>query len=491
MKRRKLVALMIAAAVVCVSVFSVLLYSGFFDSSHDRGPIRIASEEEFTKENGVTGGSGAEEDPYIIEGWRIDSSGIEYGSESAGILIKGTSSHFIVRNVSVEGPNVAGILLKNAANGRIENSTIVSHYEGIGVHDSVRCRIIGNWVVSCFTGMSISRVDSVFIEENRFDDENAEGTISMAMRIGIRIGGSDFANVTISGNEFAGNGLEFADYEIPVNGNSSGLTITLDNTVNGRPIYFFESHSQFTLCNEQVGQLILLNCDNASISGLVISNASTCICLMNVSDCEIAECALSNAVFMGGIIARESTCVTIESSMIENARVYVLTCTNVTIRKNEITSVENDAVHVRESANVTITENSIYECASGLAADGEDIRIEGNTLWENGRGILASGGNITVTGNTFRDNGCGIMASMWSATDRLEVFLNDFINNTDSADCDAYLNAISFSNEALGRGNYWSEYDGLDEDDNGIGDTPFVVESSVQDYYPMMDPVNS
>ncbi len=490
MERRKLVALILVIAVSSVSVFSVLLYSGYFDSERKHDPIIITSDEEFTEENGVTTGSGTEKDPYIIEGWRIDSSGIEYGLEAAGILIKETLAHFVVRNVSLEGLNIAGILLKNVSNGRVENSMIIGHYEGIGVHDSIRCSIIRNRVTSCFTGMSISNIDSVLIEENSFDNGSVEYLPSISMKIGIRIIGSDFANVTISGNRFEGSGLEFDEYEIPIGPNSSGLNIPLDNTVNGRPLYFFENHSQFRLYSEQVGQLILLNCNNASISGLEISSVSTCIYLMKVRDCEIVECALSNAVFTGGIIARESTRVTIESSMIENARVFIHGCTNVAIKHNQITSCI-DGVNVDDSANVTIMENSICDCASGLMTDGERIVINGNTLRDNGAGIMALGGNITVTGNTLRGNGYGIMASMGSATDRLEVFLNDFIDNADSADCSAYLYTSSFSNETIGRGNYWSDYEGLDEDEDGIGDTPYLIAWRVQDDYPLMTPANS
>jgi len=43
----------------------------------------------------------------------------------------------------------------------------------------------------------------------------------------------------------------------------------------------------------------------------------------------------------------------------------------------------------------------------------------------------------------------------------------------------------------MGKGNYWSDYDGLDVDDDGIGDTPYAIESNAQDDYPLMNPCNS
>ena len=66
---------------------------------HD--PIEIRSDDDFTVVNGVTGGSGTENDPYIIEGWEIDTNGF------AAIYIEHTTAYFVVRNC----------LLKNATYG--------------------------------------------------------------------------------------------------------------------------------------------------------------------------------------------------------------------------------------------------------------------------------------------------------------------------------------------------------------------------------------
>ncbi len=38
-------------------------------------------------------------------------------------------------------------------------------------------------------------------------------------------------------------------------------------------------------------------------------------------------------------------------------------------------------------------------------------------------------------------------------------------------------------------GNYWNDYNGTDNDDNGIGDTPYIIDEDNQDIYPLMEPV--
>lgn len=40
------------------------------------------------------------------------------------------------------------------------------------------------------------------------------------------------------------------------------------------------------------------------------------------------------------------------------------------------------------------------------------------------------------------------------------------------------------------RGNYWSNYNGIDSNFDGVGDTPFVIDEKRQDPYPLMVPYN-
>lgn len=111
--------------------------------SGNHTPIRIIGNDEFLPENGVTGGSGTELDPYIIESWVIVSD----GSASNGIFINNTDAFFIIRNCTIQGFNhpdehYHGIQLSVVTNGRIENTSMTECQTGIDIRYSTKNELI-------------------------------------------------------------------------------------------------------------------------------------------------------------------------------------------------------------------------------------------------------------------------------------------------------------------------------------------------------------
>jgi hypothetical protein len=92
----------------------------------------------------VTGGSGTESDPYIIENWAIDATG------TYGIWIRNCTVHFVVRNCLIEN-GLVGIHLDNVLHGVVENCEINhSTYYSISSNESSiallrnRVRVVGS-----------------------------------------------------------------------------------------------------------------------------------------------------------------------------------------------------------------------------------------------------------------------------------------------------------------------------------------------------------
>jgi nitrous oxidase accessory protein NosD len=40
------------------------------------------------------------------------------------------------------------------------------------------------------------------------------------------------------------------------------------------------------------------------------------------------------------------------------------------------------------------------------------------------------------------------------------------------------------------QGNYWADYNGVDANHDGVGDTPYIIDKTNTDKYPLMQPVN-
>jgi parallel beta-helix repeat protein len=94
---------------------------------HD--PIYIDGNAGFTIPDPVNGGgSGTEDDPYIIENWDISAE------NTHGIRIRNTTAHFIIRNCYVHDgreEHKHGVYLENVMNGKIDGTTSNNNLHGI------------------------------------------------------------------------------------------------------------------------------------------------------------------------------------------------------------------------------------------------------------------------------------------------------------------------------------------------------------------------
>jgi parallel beta-helix repeat protein len=92
----------------------------------------------------------------------------------------------------------------------------------------------------------------------------------------------------------------------------------------------------------------------------------------------------------------------------------------------------------------------------------------------------------TLSENFVMDNEYGIVVGDSSGN---SIYSNYFINVTQQV-LDTELGAGMPSENRWDNGkegNYWSNYAGTDADDDGLGDSPYVLYEDNQDNYPLMD----
>jgi len=152
---------------------------------------------------------------------------------------------------------------------------------------------------------------------------------------------------------------------------------------------------------------------------------------------------------------------------------------------NNITDNNWDGIEVLYSSWNIISENTVTE----NYYDGIKIQnSSSNSIWRN---LIRSNGN----GIEFKAYSANNSALKNNLTDNMfGIYLQDSSSNSFCHNCffdnDVQVYCYDSSNvwDNGSEGNYWSDYNGTDGDNDGIGDAPYVVGESDFDRYPLMNP---
>ncbi len=188
------------------------------------------------------------------------------------------------------------------------------------------------------------------------------------------------------------------------------------------------------------------------------------------------------------------------SNTIENSLTGIdLTGSHNTIAENFLSHSGSNGIVLQNSNYNTIENNTVTGGSAGLVLgfEGKDCSyntvsrntVQKQTLW----GILMAKGSqnsfyknyiANVQGN---HDGYGLALGGNDLVAEKNTFSqNVFMNNTKSVGYNWVLEGTGNSWDSGKRGNFWSDYHGYDNDLDGIGDTPYVIDSKNVDHYPLM-----
>ncbi len=88
--------------------------------------IKIDSNADFTSANGVIGGNGTQDNPYIIGWWDIDAQGGNYA-----IQISNTTAYFVITHCYLHNTSNGGVVLNNVTNGYLLKNRIYENFYGV------------------------------------------------------------------------------------------------------------------------------------------------------------------------------------------------------------------------------------------------------------------------------------------------------------------------------------------------------------------------
>ncbi len=159
-----------------------------------RAPITIIGNESFTPANGVVGGNGSADNPFIIARWDINTTTFPHG-----IWIQDTSAHFLVMDCNIYGNATGyGIVLLNATNGTVRTNKMSSLGTGIHVQNTTGFRLYCNEMSGLTAGIALLGSGNGEVRCNRIDSPvqgiHMNATAQCSIR-GNQISGSSLAGI--------------------------------------------------------------------------------------------------------------------------------------------------------------------------------------------------------------------------------------------------------------------------------------------------------
>jgi len=467
--------------------------------------ITILGDADFTAANGVVGGSGTAEDPYVIAALDI----IVPPDEAYGVRIENVTAHFVLRGVIVQGAaqrDGAGIRIGFANGGALEGCSVSNSVNGIDIISSTDITMENCVLYTAGRGLRVigeseEQYRHQISDTNQYNNSpiyyyyGLDGETISGLTTGhLTVAGS--RNVTISHNEVVnGDGLLIAFVEDSTI--SSNLAHRLADVATEHGITLYSSNN-----NDVYANLV----KNNRLAGIQLTLADGNRIHDNfayVNDTGIRLLASDGNEVTGNDVYANVTAITLLGSSSDNvvaentiyddqghmtSGILLEAAFTNTIERNLIFGSQTGIALEAQALNNTVAGNTVVGCGYGIYLSGSNNVIEDNLLSQHSRAILfpetfqetVTRGN-TLRGNVLAENGSHVYTNMDSTqnTFTANVFMNagrDLIN--DQGDGNLW--------SADGVGNFYGLNAVEDADGDGIGDEPMTIyPSGVDDTAPL------
>ena len=369
-------------------------------------------------------------DTNIINNTVINNGVSPWGANALNIQL---CQNITISMNKLEGSNSEGVYAYYLNMINFYNNTISSN-RGSGINfEYVRgLNIVDNYFADNIYGILLNGIyyngeyqgiENCIISDNIFTN---------CLYGGIVIG--EVFNLTIIENEFNYCGISIQGRASVYH--ASSHSIGLGNLVNGKPVYYYVNQTNLEInYDSNIGQILLVNCNQSTLSNLIISSGSVGISLLYSYDNIISACILNHHTWGLNLALSHSN-----------------TISGVTLNYNMI------AIELRESNFTTIKENRVLANDFGMfLSKSDNNQISGNFINNNlGFGIYLDHSKFNlIKANTINSNDIGIYLfghHMSRASNNNTVIDNILIGNNlcffESDDCTGNIFKNNYCAEA-------------------------------------------
>jgi len=466
-----------------------------------RGPITILSDEEFTEENGVVAGSGTADDPYVISGWEIEAD----TDTEFGVHVEGTRKAFVIERSTVTGAGDeqgAAIYLHDVSGAGIADVTVRNSLNGLRLSSS---RDISVRNTDLTVGRLGLEVVGAVEEEFRHDIDQSTSINGKPVHYyfgldneELDLEGIDAGHITVAGSREVtvhgatverGDGMYIAFSEDVVvknadlfNNRQTGLSVVSSPRTVIRDSDRIASNGgrgdagiSLWLSDRSVVENVGMY---ANHTGLRISASDRVEARDNVYAGNQVGVWVDGAArevdIIGGLIYGGNYGVNLESA--RGPRLQELAISDLEI-----------AVAISEQASHAIVrESTMVDVGYGLYIKGSQNTVERNLIARADIAILFPElyGEGVATDNTLRHNVLHLSSEgLYLARDTRDTRIYE------NAFWDCRLDVRDRGDNRWGRdgrGNWYSDYEGNEVDNTGVGDKPRDLGNGVEDSAPLV-----
>jgi len=344
-------------------------------------------------------------------------------SGNVGYVAVVNSKNVTVKNLTLKN-NIQGVLFAYTTDSTVENVNVLNNDHGIVLRSSNRNTITGNTVTNNVNGIDIGGSTNNVLRDNNMTDN----------RYNFGVFGIFYSPLVHTSNTVQVDGYYPLSHFIQ--------DIDTSNIINGKPIYYLVNQSNIIIDPDSlpnIGYLGLVNSINIVVEGLKLENNRQGVLLAYTANLIIENVTIPNNGYGFELIESANNTV-MNSNITSTFGIYLEYSNSNTLSNNYIAHGKGAGIYLYYSHSNIISKNNILN-------NNEGIRLE----------------------HSMDNNICH----------------NNFIDNTYQAHFVSLPHPHNTWDNGA-EGNYWSDYNGTDTDQDGIGDAPYVIDESNQDNYPLM-----